>query len=180
MDTTSAPKYPFPRPRVVGSDVLYLDFDGVLHPQDVWMKQGAPYIRSPTSHRVFENELLLATMIQPYPNLRIVLSTTWVCRFGYRGAASYLHPELQRRCIGATWHRGMGRYRFSYMSRGEQVLDDVSRRQPRRWLAIDDQKEGWGAAEVSHLVATDPISGLNQPATIEKLTQALKRFVDDR
>ena len=179
MSSLVPSRYPLPRPRLTGVDVLYLDFDGPLHPQDVWLGRGIPYVRSPPGHCIFENAPVLQGLLVPYPNLHIVLSTTWVRRFGYRGAVRYLQPELQRRCSGATWHRGMGRYRFDFMTRGEQVLDDVERRRPRKWLAIDDNTEGWGVAESSHLIATDPILGLGQTATIEKLVAALTRF-DDR
>jgi hypothetical protein len=178
MSSLTPSRYPLPRPRVTGIDVLYLDFDGVLHPQDVRMDGGVPYVRSPPGHGILENAPVLQGLLTPYPNLNIVLSTTWVRRFGYRGAVRYLHPELQRRCIGATWHRGMGRYRFDFMTRGEQVLDDVKRRGSISWLAIDDNTEGWGVAESSHLIATDPILGLGQSAAIEKLAAALTRFAE--
>jgi len=169
-----------PPPRVMRTDVLYLDFDGVLHPEDVWIDQGTPYVRSPSGHVLFENAPALESLLQPYPHLKIVLSTTWVRRFRYRGAANFLLPALRTRCVGATWHQDMGRYRFDFMSRGEQVLDDVERRRPKTWLAIDDDTTGWGAAAASHLVATHPVDGLSHPAVFLRLAEVLKRFSGTR
>jgi hypothetical protein len=166
-----------PPPRVTAVDVLYLDFDGVLHPHDVWLNaQGVPYVRWPRGRRLFEHAPALAALLKPYPRLRIVLSTTWVRRFGYQRAIEYLPSALQKRCVGANWHHSMLPYRFDYMTRGEQVLDDVGRRHPTNWLAIDDDTEGWGAAEASHLVAADPTDGLSHAATYQRLSESLERF----
>ncbi|WP_434666218.1 hypothetical protein P5W99_31475 [Paraburkholderia sp. A3BS-1L] len=36
------------RPRVRGGVALYLDFDGILHPEDVWRRPGyGPYVATP-------------------------------------------------------------------------------------------------------------------------------------
>ncbi len=169
---------PRPPPRVVASDaVLYLDFDGVLHPEDVWqLPGGPPYVRSPPGHDVFENALALERLLEPYPDVRIVLSTTWQRRFGYSGTVEFLRPSLQARCVGGTYHRSMGRHWFDNLARGEQVLDDVSRRRPKNWLAIDDNTDGWGDFAASHLVATDPVRGIANTNVYRRLNEALKRF----
>ncbi|QBQ95924.1 hypothetical protein [Paraburkholderia pallida] len=49
------------RLRVRGGVVLDLDFDGVLHPEDVWRRpQTGPYVASPPGHALFEHAALLA------------------------------------------------------------------------------------------------------------------------
>ena len=173
------PRFQFPPPRVQYVDVLYLDFDGVLHPQDVWqlVPGGPPYIRTPAvGHTLFEHMLPLQVLLEPYPDLRIVLSTTWVRHHGYVGSADFLCPALRKRCVGATWHQGMGRHAFNDLTRGEQVLEDVARRRPRRWLAIDDDTDGWGQFAQSHLVATHAVNGLAETNVFLRLDEALKRF----
>jgi hypothetical protein len=168
---------PLPPPRVRWVPVLYLDYDGCLHPQDVWQARGGePYVRQPPGRRVFEHADVLASLLAPYPAVRIVLSTTWARRFGFRGAADFLPAALRARCIGATWHQGMGPYLFDFMSRGEQVLDDVSRRRPARWLAIDDDDSGWGHWASTHLVLCHPTLGISEPLVLENIRGALKRF----
>jgi len=164
-------------PRVTGVPVLYLDYDGVLHPEEVWQRRGArPYVKNPPGHALFERAELLTEVLAPYPKLTIVLSTSWSRAFGYTRAASYLPAALRRRCIGATFHREMDRYSFEAASRGHQVLDDVSRRRPTAWLAIDDDFTGWGPWKETHVVITDPVLGISEPAVLQQLRTALERF----
>jgi hypothetical protein len=166
-----------PPPRFRNVPVLYLDLDGVLHPEDVWRAPGRPpFVRSPVGHELFEHAGLLVELLAAYPAVRIVLSTSWVRVLGYRRAIAFLLPTIRARCIGATWHRRMSPNQFEHTPRGEQVLNDVARRTPKAWLAIDDDQEGWGSAAVTHLVATDPILGIAEPAVLGRLRAALERF----
>ena len=105
---------------------------------------GEPYIRSPGGHRPFQHADVLASLLRPYPTVKIVLSTNWVRRFGYIVAAAYLPDRLRARCDGATWHPEMDQTLFERTPRGEQVLADVTRRTPSEWLALDDDTRGWG------------------------------------
>lgn len=50
---------------------------------------------------------------------------------------------------------------FLQKSRGEQILDDVKRRHPRSWLAIDNDDVGWPVAFVEKLICTDDVHGLS-------------------
>jgi hypothetical protein len=64
------------RPRRRGGLVLHPDFYGVLHPEDVWRQPGSgPSVASPPGHVLFEHAALLARCLEPYPALRVVLST---------------------------------------------------------------------------------------------------------
>jgi hypothetical protein len=80
MEQLASPPQRFARaPARTGGRVLYLDFDGVLHPEDVWRRPGwGPYVASPPGHQLFEHADLLVELLAPYPDLRIVLSTSWV------------------------------------------------------------------------------------------------------
>ncbi|AXL48632.1 hypothetical protein DSC91_000099 [Paraburkholderia caffeinilytica] len=155
-------------PRQRGGSVLYLDFDGVLHPEDVWRRpRTGPYVASPPGHALFEHAALLARCLEPYPELRIVLSTSWVRVFrSVRKAAHRLPPELRRRVVGATFHRRMDPEWYRSMPRGVQVWGDVCRRRPEAWLALDDDDAGWPAVCRSHLVRTDPVLGISAPAVL--------------
>ncbi len=47
--------------------VLYLDFDGVLHPEDVWRRpKFGPYVATPPGHTLFEDASLLVALLNPY------------------------------------------------------------------------------------------------------------------
>jgi hypothetical protein len=162
-------------PRVRGGVVLYLDFDGVLHPENV--RRGpdtGPYVASPPGHALFEHAALLAQCLEPYPKLRIVLSTSWVRVFrSVRKVARRLPPALRRRVVGATFHGEMNPAWFRSVPRGLQVWGDVCRRQPTAWLALDDDADGWPAVCRAQLVHTDPILGISAPAVLEELRARL-------
>lgn len=146
--------------------VLYLDFDGVLHTQDCYIiRRQGPFANPP--HQLFEHMAVLEDCLAPYPDIRIVLSTSWVCRLGYSYAASRLSRPLRKRVIGATFHTRMNQREFRQLSRGEQVLGDVQRRCPRWWLVLDDEGEGWPLACRDHLVQTDGSLGLGSARTAE-------------
>jgi hypothetical protein len=162
-------------PRRRGGTVLYLDFDGVLHPEEVWRYPGSgPYVASPRGHQVFEHAALLERCLEPYPSLRIVLSTNWVLVFrSVRKVARRLPPALRDRVVGATFHRQMDPAWFRSIPRGVQVWGDVCRRTPDAWLALDDDDAGWPAVCRRHLVRTDPVLGLSAPSVLTELQTRL-------
>jgi hypothetical protein len=112
-----------------GQHLLYLDFDGVLHHHDVWWHERVgPYMRAPEEYKLFQHLPLLETALMPYPAVRIILSTSWVRRYGCAKAAKQLGPRLRQRVIGATFHSRMNEGLFQELPRGKQVWDDVRRR----------------------------------------------------
>lgn len=153
--------------RGTDENVLYLDFDGVLHNHDVWWspRRGA-YIPDP-SYRLFEHLGLLEQLLKPYPDVCIVLSTSWVRKYGFSKSAKLLGYTLCRRAIGATFHSEMDRQIFEQLSRGRQVIADVERRKPDAWLALDDDDEGWPASVQANYLKTHNVLGLSDPDTFE-------------
>lgn len=140
---------------------LYLDFDGVLHDDDVYMsRQRGIYIKTP-GRALFEWMPILEELLTPHPDVRIVLSTSWVRVKSFEFAKSHLSPALQERVIGATYHRRfMRREWFESLPRGEQVMRDVVRRNPTSWLALDNETDG-PALYRQHLVKTEDHAGLS-------------------
>ncbi len=160
-------------------DVFYLDLDGVMHPEAVYwsLKRGA-YLDdrlAAAGHCLFEHAPLLEVLLVPYPNVRIVLSTSWARTFGYGKTVKRLPPSLAARCIGATWHSQMDPREFDALTRGEQVRSDVGRRKPEIWLALDDVDDGWGN-DRDNVVLTQPILGLASPPVLDDLKRKLTRF----
>jgi hypothetical protein len=159
--------------------VLYLDFDGVVHPEPVhWSVRRGAYLTAEleaAGRRLFEHAELLEELLEPYASLRIVLSTSWAVEYGYSRAAKRLPEGLRKRVIGATFHSSMDRAAFRKMPRGGQVLSDVARRRPSVWLALDDTDEGWNTAR-EHVGVTDERHGIAEPGVLERVRQALERF----
>lgn len=157
-----------------GEKILYLDFDGVLHHENcLWHPKRGAYLVAPSRYRLFQYAELLAAELASFPDLQIVLSTSWVVRYGFSATKKRLPDALQRRCIGATYHsHAMGEQAFLQTPRGEQVLADVSRRRPARWVALDDSFEGW-PVNVSW-IQTDPYEGISGVGVLDRLREALR------
>jgi hypothetical protein len=67
--------------------ILYLDYDGVLHHAEVYWKKGvAPVLMAQPSHTAFKHTHLLEQLVEPYPDLKIVLSTSWARMLGFSRA----------------------------------------------------------------------------------------------
>jgi hypothetical protein len=165
-----------PPPRRVGGRVLFLDYDACLHPGSVYLhpKHG-PMLWDTPGHELFEHASLLDSVLAPYPELRIVLSTSWVRR--YRGSiarvARRLTPSLQARVIGATYHSRMDAKAFGETPRGMQIWSDVLRRKPAAWLAIDDDDDGWPEWCRDRLVRTHPVLGISALSVLAELEEKL-------
>lgn len=157
--------------------VLFLDFDGVLHPNDVYLEKRRPVLRA-------EGELFmwapsLVDALKCYPHVQIVLSTSWSRVFGFERAKNALPTALRERVVGATWHSQMGRCQLGGMklqyswwdeaSRFEQILRYVDRARSLRWVAIDDQGQSWPPKYMKNLILTDPTRGIADPRALSQL-----------
>ncbi|MGJ7509937.1 HAD domain-containing protein [Variovorax sp. GT1P44] len=155
--------------------VLYLDYDGVVHHEDVWWHpRRGPYIKAPGCYPLFQHTQMLVDVLEPYPNLKIVLSTSWVRHYTYSKAAKRLSPSLQQRVIGATYHSEMHEASFAATPRGLQIWADVLRRRPRDWLALDDDDLHWPAWCREKLVRTHDELGISEPAVLAELMTKLR------
>lgn len=164
--------------------VLFLDYDGVLHPDAAYLVGGRPVLRA--EGELFMWAPILVELLHPYPDLQIVLSTSWVRVLGFSRARDYLPVELRSRVIGGTWHSAMGRHAegshrtdhnwFAESSRYEQIARYVSRAGARasNWLAIDDDAEGWDDTLRARLVETEGETGLSSLLTEDELRAKLR------
>lgn len=156
--------------------VIYLDFDGVLHSDEVYWAPGRP-IRC-LEGRLFEHLPVLQGILAETPQVSIVLSTSWVQARGYSYAKKQL-GALAQRVIGATFHSSHhDRQQFLAASRGIQIWGDVCRRAPAGWVAVDDDGFGWPVWCREHLIETDGGRGLGDAATAAHLRAALKRMIE--
>lgn len=162
--------------------VLYLDFDGVLHPSDVRVNaRRGIFVNSPAGRNLFEHADLLERLMAPYPEVVIVLSTSWVKARGFRYARNRLPKSLSERVVGATYHSRFMRDRFRELPRGAQVWADVVRRGPERWLALDDDAIDWPDWCLDRLVRTHETEGLSHPDVLAVAREAFAtQFRDGR
>lgn len=156
--------------------VLFLDFDGVLHPDAACQTKHGIVLRAEGA--LFQWASLLTEALAEVPDTRVVLSTTWVRILGFRRARSYLPTAVAERVVGGTWHRRFSREDgwdrdWPWMTRYEQVRHYVERRSLTHWIALDNDAEGWPDRYASHLVHTDDMAGLGQAGKLAELTEKL-------
>jgi hypothetical protein len=152
--------------------ILYLDYDGVLHAADVRVTREEPlrpqvYVcGEPTDQPMFLYASLLELILAPYPDLKIILATSWVRAFGYEYALGQLSPALQARVIGAV--------RVPAPTRFDSIDIDAEGRGLAAWMALDDDICGWPAERRHQVVApTDHVLGLAQPGVAVELAHRL-------
>lgn len=158
---------------------LYLDFDGVLHPDGVHSTYGRPELMAPGA--LFQHAHILEEALAYHPEVRIVLSTSWVGAFGYEATLAYLPPGIQARVIGHTWFEPVaaGMYSmlcFGDLTRFQQILAHAPLNKITNWIALDDlhsNSQSWPEKYRKHLVLCHPDSGLGDPDVQAALNTAL-------
>jgi hypothetical protein len=65
---------------------------------------------------------------------------------------------------------------FLYLPRGQQVFEDVLRRRPRDWLALDDNEEGWPPDHAHRHVLTHMYEGISDPGVQSEFKRKLKEM----
>lgn len=165
--------------------ILYLDYDGVLQSEHVYQhrKRGIYIDQDKAPGRVlFEWAHHLVDALQAAPDVKVVLSTSWVRHPGFGRALRWLPAAVQARVIGSTFHKHVHGAdplvldAFVKTPRGLQVWADVQRRLPRAWCALDDDVDDWPEAGKAFLVACHGEQGLSDPATRENLARHLARL----
>lgn len=154
--------------------VVFLDFDGVLHPDAVYQTRRGLELRAPG--KLMMHAPILQDILSGFPEARISLSTSWVRMLSYSRARAWLPPELQARTISGTWHSRMPRAPlegYDLYTRYEQIRAAVTRAGITRWLAIDDDPDYTWPEHDKRLVRCEPSLGLSAPGTQAELRKKL-------
>lgn len=138
--------------------MLFLDFDGVLHPIN-----GPAFSRLP----------LLEAWLRQRTDLGIVISSSWREHMSSQRLAELFSPDLRQRLVGATpvlstreWHRAPGRVRHT------EVLAWLDQNQGiKEWGILDDQALLFPPG-LDRLVITDGRMGL-APKDLRRLEVVL-------
>jgi len=150
--------------------VLFLDFDGVLHPDPC--RDAA---------RLFEHAPRLAAALAPFSDLDVVLSTAWRTHLDAAALAARLPPALRAKVVGATPRfadidcpRALVPYR-----RQAECQHWIDRERPgSEWIALDDRASGF-EPYCERLIATRSDTGLDESA-LNRLRFALARGLQRR
>jgi HAD domain in Swiss Army Knife RNA repair proteins len=81
--------------------VLFLNFDGVLHPNAVQFEQKDTPVLDAPGHRLFESSKALAEVAGHFTDLRLILNTWWTYRVGFDACLRRLPKALASRVAGS-------------------------------------------------------------------------------
>lgn len=159
--------------------ILFLDFDGVLHPDAVYLSRQGPTLKADGA--LFMWAPILAEILSGFPEVSLVLSTSWVRHLGYKRTLSYLPRELQERVIGATWHSSMDKgwvdeIQWDGKTRYDQICRYAARSQLQHWIALDDDVQGWAEGLAEKLIACAPEFGLSSREIQAELQRRLREM----
>lgn len=172
---------------------VFLGIAGVLHPSE--STYGLVRGRSPWSdgHSKYECVPILEQALLPWPEARIVLTSTQPRARGLQSALEHLGPSLAARVVGFTYEdlttnikrevgtrsdttRTVGYSSEDYwrMNKSEIVATHVAWSRPKRWIVIDDEDILW-PQEVrrDRLVLTDGCEGLRSSQAQDRLLTVL-------
>ncbi len=163
--------------------VLYLDLDGVVqHEAVMWHGRRGIYMSTEDApgRKLFEWLPHLEDALSPFPQVALVLSSSWCVWPGYSRTLKRFPEGLRERFIGGTFHKRIHGADSSAMEsfratpRGMQIWADVQRRKPLQWLALDDDAEGWPDWACSNLIACDGATGLSCRRVQVELRESLR------
>ena len=158
--------------------VLFLDYDGVLHRGDSYVTPHGVVSSAPGTIQLFEFAPALLELLEPCPQIEIVLSTDWCLRFGFEHARDSIPLEgLRQRVTGATYEAELeDSALWLTRQRGVQILRYVRRHSIVSWLAVDDRLDGF-QGYYDRLVHCQTDSGLGDRAVVELFSSRLaERF----
>lgn len=143
--------------------ILFLDYDGVLHPDEVYLTRRGVELRGPGE--LFMWVSILEKLLAECPQIKIVLSTSWARELGFSKAKKRLPESIKARVIGATWHSGEAagwpdQIKWDVLSRYEQIMRYCGRARVNDWIALDDDAAGWPDDQRHRLLHCDPQTGL--------------------
>lgn len=156
--------------------IIFLDFDGVLHPDEVFRTRQGPQLRC--AGGLFMWSSILEGELEDFPDVQLVLSTSWVKELGFSRAKKRLPEGLQARIIGSTWHSSMSnvwadQVWWEQASRHQQILRYATRAKAQKWIAIDDDAQGWASHDRDRLLLADRQLGLTTPGLMQALRAKL-------
>lgn len=126
--------------------VLFLDFDGVLHPKGA----GGPRFTRPPLFEAFLREPAMVDM-------SIVISSTWRQAYALPKLRGFFAPDIATRIIGCT--PTLSSYSSDF-ERGEEIEAWLAASHVARWVGLDDDVDGFTPRLRRRLVLCDGTRGI--------------------
>ena len=126
--------------------LLFLDFDGVLHPKGAG---GLHFTRLPALEAFLREPAAL--------DVRIVISSTWRHAYGLPKLRNFFSPDIAARIIEGT--PTLTDYASEY-ERGEEIEVWLAKNPASVWVALDDEAENFAPRLRRRLVLCDGSQGV--------------------
>ena len=150
--------------------VMFIDADGVLHARDAHF--AVENVRAATRDELLAAGLfvhceLLAAVLSPYPDLELVVHSSWRRTHDVRALRELLGP-LGKRIGGVT---------PVDLDREASILAYMRQRRlpPANILVLDDQAEYFVSLR-TRVVASDPATGIGHEPVLADLVEKLRRL----
>ena len=141
---------------------LYLDFDGVLHPDEVYRRRdGTIFVKNVPgmeAHLFMWAQGLVKCMANR--DVQVVLATSWVKALGFQRALSRLPEGISSRVAGSTYHSS-NRQDWDLYTRYQQIQQHATRHRIQTWLALDNDVKDWAPKAQHHLCPCDDVTGIS-------------------
>lgn len=149
--------------------ILFLDFDGVLHPWDPKTQL--------SEQQMFSLKPLLENTLRTFPNVEIVITSSWRQKYSLEKLRHLFSPEFSQRIIGVTPpSRRDKRGRYPNGCRSQEILQWLyqNRRNVDQWLALDDLEWMFEPSLRHRLILCDSAIGL----TDQKINELEQRLTE--
>ncbi|MEX3956003.1 HAD domain-containing protein [Trinickia sp. EG282A] len=172
---------PKPVPLVMDNmtPTLFVDFDGTLHVGNAYIGEDDE-ITLDSGRPLLELAPTLVELLAPYPDVKIVLTTSWARRLPEERVIAYLPPELRTRVLGTTSNiKPQRSYVLDGTERTHVITSYVYGKRLKHWLAIDDavsgaERFGQQPGELArHFLLLDPTRGISDENSLQRIREWL-------
>jgi len=153
--------------------VLFLDFDVSICSEGACHIEGGP-APGARDTKPFGYADLLADLVAPYPELRIVLTKSSVSGHGLTSDKETFAKSLQDKVIGAIHQFSDGSPEWAELSTFELITRYVNRYGIRSWLAFSYDCGSWHDDFQEHLICLNSHHGLGELAVQDDIAKKLE------
>ncbi|MDR6202139.1 HAD domain-containing protein [Paraburkholderia graminis] len=153
---------------------LYLNLDGVLHPNHVTCLPGCVPVLTVCDHEVLEHAPVLADVLEGHSNVNIVLNTWWTFYLGLDACIEMLPSPLACRVSAATI--GCVTCYDSIPDRAIEMEKHIARQAKSCFIVLDHNNARYRPELLPHLLLLDPEEGLAALTARRSLARRLTRM----
>jgi hypothetical protein len=138
--------------------IVYLNFDGVLHPDSVVYREGCRPTVVSEDTAALEHVDVLSNLLAPHGEIKLVLNTWWTFYLGLDACIRLLPAPLGCRVIDSTL--GPAPNYDGLPNRSDEAEKHITQQGRRRLIILDHSNARYRVELLSHLVLVDPDLGL--------------------